>query len=319
MLAAAAIAALCAAAILLWIRRVRAARAARRWRALSPRLELALDPSSRGSRLSGRALARKVTVALARSGGAEVRGAIQAPLPPGLRLAPQLGKSRLQLRGVQDLIVGSEPFDSEVIVQGANPAGVLRLLQSAEVRDEVRALFRAHPDSQIASGEVSVRLPPGAGEAEIRAALKDAAGAARAIEEGAVDLSLEVARAKQSARQESVGPARRFTPLDPDFVFQRRIIRSFAARKATFKAFGVAPAFGGFLVYSWARPLSELLGRTLGALQELGILLFIGGFIAGAAVVAFVYRCPSCHQIPTDGGAVDLDAYACAHCGARLR
>ena len=149
-------------------------RAAPVWREVSTRLELTPGPHGR---LEGRSRGIALRVS-PRGARAELRVAVPAPLPAGLNLFAESRRPRLQLRALQDIRVGDAAFDAAVVVQGRNPAEVIRVMRGEGVQPALMRFFADHPSGRLTGNELVL---PGVGAEELPAAVGTLVGLSLAL------------------------------------------------------------------------------------------------------------------------------------------
>lgn len=306
------------------VRRRRLRAIAERWRALAPRLELALDGAgaTRLARLSGRFRGQAVEVVVHGDGRAEMRAGIDAPLPKGLHLLHRRTVEALKVQGLRDSIVGVPDFDRDVVVHSEHPAATIRLLRDERAREAVYALLREYPGARVAGADAMVLLSPDAPDDALKAALRRLTDAAYAVAEAARDLALEARQTRESSRAEVPELVRpRFTPLSDAFLYQRNVLAAAARQRRIIYGMGLVPIGVGVLAMAGAVGLEHLLGPSsaLGS-WRLGGSFAMGLGIAAMSLGAAHYRCPACRE-PVRGPheAIDLVAPSCRSCGIRLR
>lgn len=301
----------------------------RRWRALGNKLEL--TPPQRPSHhvLEGHYRGYPVDVSLSRTGGSRLRFVLDARLPEGFALTPQ------GLRGAagrQDLQVGQPVLDAAYVIQGANPAAVLRLMQAPSVRDALLSLHQQGMRVQLLGQQLVIPMRGGFTEETCRTLLRDLARLASALREAMEQHRAEADAARDALRKES--PAAGVpSPVSPSRDFQKQVDfrKEFGRRWGRHKALVFGGAVAGVLV---GVPL-WLLVRNIPLLEgwsqiELMLTLAVVGSLAAYGwSIEHQLLCPSCgndvRQVEPDPNEPDeetrvvLSLSRCPHCDLRLR
>lgn len=301
----------------------------RRWRALGRKLELAPPQGPSRHVLEGHYRGHPVDVSLSRTGGSRLRFVMDARLPEGFALTPQ------GLRGAagrQDLQVGQPVLDAAYLIQGANPAAVLRLMQAPAVRDALLALHQQGMRAQLRGQELVIPMRGDFTEETCRALLRDLARLASALREAMEqhraqsDLAREALRRDASAAggPPSVSPPR-------DFQKQAVLRKEFGERWTRHKALVFAGGLAGGLVAAplWLLVRDMPLLKTWSLIELLLTLVFIGTFVAYGWSIRYQLLCPSCGNdvrqeapdpsAPDEETVVSLSLDRCPHCSLRLR
>ena len=278
--------------------------ARRAWLELTPRLELALTEEGDQRLLSGRYQGHSVEVLLSPDGTAQMRMKVQADLPPGLHLSRQeAGSHRLQLRGMRDIQVGDAALDAAFLIQGSNPAAVIRLLREPGVRDALLALVAGNPRAVLTGNEVVAPIGYPVQEEPCRRALRTLAQVASTLDRAAGQHAQLAASAREQARSERPAPAaaRPQAPAEPaktqvDKARSDREIRDeYARRTSLYSLIGQFPAILGWLMllFSGRKGFLESSGFPWGMV---GFGLFVGGMVGTVYGNLKLLRCPACDE-----------------------
>ncbi|WP_223642233.1 hypothetical protein [Corallococcus sp. EGB] len=301
----------------------------RRWRALGPKLELSPPEASPGTLLVGRYRGYPVEVFLARTGGSRLRLLLDAKLPEGFALTPQRRGPR-GVSPVQDLQVGEPLLDAAYLIQGANPAAVLRLLKEPAVRAALLALQQQGVRVHLAGQELLAPVRGAFNEETCRALLRDLTRVASALREAAESHRSQADAARDAARREvPIVGSRHPVPARRDFQEQAALRELFNARLTRHKALVFGGGFVGLLVgvplWLWARHMPHE-GWDLTGLPLMSF--FVGAASAYAWSIRYLLLCPSCgndvrHEVPDpetpDATMIELSLDRCPHCDLRLR
>ncbi|NOK16032.1 hypothetical protein [Corallococcus carmarthensis] len=303
----------------------------RRWRALGPKLELSPSVVPARQLLVGSHRGYPVEVSLPRTGGSRLRLLLDAKLPEGFALTPQ----RRGLRGaseIQDLQVGQPLLDAAYLIQGANPAAVLRLMQEPAVREALLTLQQQGVRIQLTGQELLAPVRGDFDEEACRALLRDLARLASALRGAAEQHRSQADAAREAVRSEvPVAGSRQPLFARRDFQDLARLRAVFGERWTRHKALVFAGGFVGLLVggvlWAVARDLPRPEGWDLTGLPV--ALVFIGASVAHGWSIRHQLLCPSCGN---DVRHVDPDPLAsgeeaqptlsldrCPHCDLRLR
>ncbi|NOK07571.1 hypothetical protein [Corallococcus exercitus] len=303
----------------------------RRWRALGPKLELSPAVAPARHLLVGSHRGHPVEVSLARTGGSRLRLLLDARLPEGFALTPQRwGRWGASKR--QDLQVGQSLLDEAYLIQGANPAAVLRLMKEPAVREALLTLQQQGVRVQLVGQELLAPVRGDFNEETCRALLRDLARFASALREAAERHRAQADAARDAARSEiPVIGSRHPLFARGDFQELARLRAEFGERwtrhKALVFAGGVVGLVVGGVLWFVARGMPRPEGWDLTGLPV--ALLFIGASVAQAWSIHYQLLCPSCgndvrHVEPDpltpdgeDQPALSLDR--CPHCDLRLR
>lgn len=159
-------------------------RTRRVWLELAPRLELSLVAGDERRLVTGRYHGHPVDVLLSPNGTAQLRMKTRAALPAGLHLSRQEpGTERLRLRGLQDIQIGEPALDAAFIVQGKNPAAVIRLLREPGIGEALLALQAHSPRALLTEGELVAPIESPVEEESCRRALRALARLASTLEQ----------------------------------------------------------------------------------------------------------------------------------------
>ncbi|WNG47817.1 hypothetical protein F0U60_29550 [Archangium minus] len=330
-----------------WWRRRQARRA---WLALAPRLELSLVAGGDQRLLSGRYQGHPVEVLLSSDGTAQMRMTVQAHLPPDLHLSRQeAGSRRLQLRGLRDIQVGDAALDAAFVIQGSNPAAVIRLLREPGVRDALLALVAGNPQAVLTRNEVVAPSGYPVQEEPCRRALRALALVASTLERTAGQHAQLAASAREQAWSErlALATARPQAPLPPEPALppvdkapvERNVRSEYGRRKSLYFLFGQLPVAVGWWMWLLGGAFKhrhELLGLAPTEWGALGGVLFVLGIGGGLYGQLKLLRCPACDESLTQDGAAEaalssrrvtrrnrtslaLKFSACPFCKTRLR
>ncbi len=290
-----------------WVRRRRTKSA---WLELSPKLELPLAGGSNERLLSGRYRGHPVEVRLTPHGTSQVRVPLKTPLPAGLHLSRQVpGAMRRPGRAVRDIQVGDPALDEGFLIQGKNPAAVIRLLREPGVREALLALQADSPWVLITENEVMAPLASPVREETCRRALRSTALLTSALEETTARHQLLAATARDQARRElpavpSPRPAE--TAPSRDEVLGQgsedpalALIRDeFARRMRIHNWFGTYPTVAGFVLLCLCAVMSTgsetLLGQPLLYWALAGGGLVVAGLLGHHVISRKILLCPAC-------------------------
>lgn len=313
----------------LW-RAWRRSRARRAWRAMAPRLELLLGSEGNRRLLVGRYQHHPVEVLLASDGTARLcMKAAGNAFPAGLHLFPQ-GPAPHRFRRQQDIQVGEPALDAAFMIQGQNPAAVIRLLREPDVGPTLLALQADNPRAILLENEVVASLAYPLEEEAGRRTLRSLDRVVSALERAARHQREAVAQTReQTLREASEEPSRPrpMTPRDnPWMIAERKTRDEFQRRVRQHLFFAELPmtlAFfsgvGGFLTAKLGAPEMALL-----SMAGIGVFMMMG-FVGSAFSQAWWMRCPACDERLQDlrqGKSVlryATDFSSCPHCKARLR
>lgn len=292
------------------------------WRQVAHRLELAPHPvKGVRHRFAGQWRGREIEIFVHRSGDAQLRTRIGAPVPGGFQLVHKRTAAALGLKGLRDLQVGAVAFDHEVIVSAEHPAAAIRLLQEERSREAVLALLRDGPHTWFIGDDVIVDLTAGMGEDQVRASLRKLCDAAHLLEERARELAREAASQRERTLQER---SERSTATGVPMAMreERRVLERAARRRRI----ALWPGIGCLLAATaglFAVGISKAIGSGSSEVRT-----FFAAFSiisAGLGVLALIvgvqlYACPACGKevVGRDGGP-DLSAQSCPNCCVRLR
>lgn len=314
----------------LTLRAWRRAWARRRWRALGPILELSPFPSSTRVLLAGRYRGHPVEVSLSRTGASRLRLTLGTKLPQDFALLPQ-GRG-LRWRGAskeRDIQVGQPALDAAFLIQGANPAAVIRLLGEPGVRDALSRLQARGVPFQL-QGQELIASPTGSlSEASIRELLRDLSGVASALQSTAESHRALAASAREAAQDSAPATGKVLAPsVQRDLDFQRfvRIREEFSKRWVLHNTLvfvgGVVGLLGGglWLVLRRGPPPEgwDLAGVPFAAAFTFASLTYM--FSA-----YFQLLCPGCgndlhdYDNTDSDGAPNLSLDRCPHCDVVLR
>lgn len=311
------------------LRAWRRARLRRRWRALGPSLEL--SPARGSARLlEGRYRGHPVEVSLSRTGGSRLRLVLDVKLPEGFALTPQ-GRGPRGASRVQDLQVGQPELDAAYLIQGANPAAVIRLMQEPAVREALLTLQQQGVRIQLLGQEVFVPVRGDLTEESCRALLRDLTRLASALRGAVAQHHAQAAAAREALRSEvPVGGSRSPVPGRRDFQELAALREVFDGRWTRHKALVFAGGFVGLLVgvplWLWVRNMPRPEGFDLTGIPFMAV--FAGAAAAHAWSLRHQLLCPACgNDVRTeepdpeapDETLVKLSLDRCPHCDLRLR
>lgn len=312
----------------IWLRE----RLRRRWLALGPKLELSPSVVPARQLLAGRYRGYPVEVVMPRTGGSRLRLLLDADakLPEGFALTPQR-RGPWGATSRQDLQVGQPLLDAAYLIQGANPAAVLRLIKEPAVREALLTLHQQGVRVQLIGQELSAPVRGAFNEETCRALLRDLIRLASALREAAAQHRSQADAARDAARSEILAAGSRH-PLFARRDFQELVAlrEQFEARWTRHKALVFAGGVVGLLVavplWLAVRDIPQPEGWDLTGLPFM--VVFIGASAAHAWSVRHQLLCPSCAndvrqvvQDPEtpDGTMVTLSLDRCPHCDLRLR
>jgi hypothetical protein len=329
----------------------------RAWLALAPRLELSLVTGDDRRLLAGRYQGHPVDVVLSPDGTAQLRMRAQATFPAGLHLSRQEpGAERLRLRNLQDLQIGEPALDAAFIIQGKNPAAVIRLLHEPGVSEALLALQTDSPRAMITENEVVAHIESAAQEEPCRRALRALARVTSTLEQIAGQQEALAATAREQSRREAL--ARQPAPVQPEPVAtpvqaepevstppppRKRerpdtaaIRDEFAQRTSMYALIGQYPIWMGFALILLGGFLKHrLMGFEPHTWQFLGIGSFLVGLVGTIYSESKLLYCPACERSVTKFSKQQqqrrpelqaqarrprvMSLVACPHCGVRLR
>ncbi|MFP2928143.1 hypothetical protein ACLESO_23675 [Pyxidicoccus sp. 3LG] len=222
---------------------------------------------------------------------------MKTPLPAGLQLSRQEpGSTRRPKREGRDIQLGDPALDEAFIIQGKNPAAVIRLLREPGLREALLALQADSPRVLITENEVMAPLENPVKEEACRRALRSTAQLTSALEE-AMERHQQLAEAaREQARRElppvpspraagkapaAPAPSREKGILVGNTDVALAVIREEFARRLR--------------IHNWLGPYPQVVGFALIALsiaiherteELLGLPLLYWGLIGGGLLVA---------------------------------
>ncbi|QRK12156.1 hypothetical protein JQX13_20205 [Archangium violaceum] len=275
-----------------WWRRRRARRA---WLALAPKLELSFAADGAHRLLSGRYQGHSVEVLLSPDGTAQMRMKARADLPSGLHLSRQeAGTHRLQLRGLRDIQVGDESLDAAFIIQGSNPAAVIRLLREPDLREALLALVADNPRAVLTENEVVAPIGYPVREEPCRRALRTLAQVAFTLERSAGQLTQQEVLAREQVPQAPVEPEPAKSQVGRT-LSDKDIRDEYGRRTSLYMRLALFPLVVGWGLMVLFGP-KGLLGHAGTPWGTVGFGLLLGGLVGGVYGDLKLLRCPACDE-----------------------
>lgn len=282
-----------------WMRRRRARQA---WLELSPRLELPLSEGANERLLSGRYRGHPMEVRLTLHGTSQVRVPLKTSLPAGLRLSRQEpGSTPRPRRGPRDIQVGDPEMDKAFLIEGKNPAAVIRLLREPGVRDALLALQTESPRALITENEVLAPMEGPVQEERCRRTLRSTALLTSALLEAMARHEELAVKAREQVRRELPPvPGPRPTVPQKDGSLSLAFVRDeFARRLRIHRWFGTIPMVTGlplFCCVAAGRTVLAELGLSLTYCLLTALGLFVGGLLGHHVISRKILLCPACGQ-----------------------
>jgi hypothetical protein len=298
----------------------------RAWSALAPRLELSLVTGAADGRiLTGRYQGHPVDVVLSPDGMAQLRMEAQATLPAGLHLSRQEpGAERLKLRGMQDIQIGVPALDAAFIIQGKNPAAIIRLLREPGVSEALLALQADSPQAMITENEVVAPIDSAAQEEPCRRALRALARLTSTLEQVAGQQEALAATAREQSRREALARQPAPAPVQPEAPAAPAPVQAepeaptppptrkrerpdsvairdeFVQRTSMYALIGQYPIWTGFALILLGKLVKHrVMGFEPYTWQFLGIGSFLVGLVGTIYSESKLLYCPACERSVT--------------------
>lgn len=323
-------------------------RTRRVWLELAPRLELSLVTGDGRWLVTGRYHGHTLDVLLSPNGTAQLRMKTRAALPAGLHLSRQEhGTERLRLRGLQDIQIGEPALDAAFIVQGKNPAAVIRLLREPGVGEALLALQTHSPRAMITEGELVAPIESPVEEESCRRALRALARVTSTLEQVAGPRDEPPALPPARFQPDPPATPAPVQPAPPVSVTPRSreseratrdaaIRDEFAQRMSLFSLITLYPGVAGVALLLLGKLLRrELFGLAPFTWTLLGMGTLLVGLVGALYSDSTLLSCPACERALTKyteeqrrrrpelrtrhGRPSVWSLVACPHCGVRLR